>query len=202
MMQECAAKWRNMSTEDKTPYQAMADVDKERWQTEKAAEKKPKDQWRPKRPPSAYFLFLRDFRENWKSEHEDELNQPVPDPKPASEETKSDTTVADEAAKTTENSNKEETKSEVVSDGESALQIDESASNNNKPQLPSGDQTAAKAVKKDKPIRKTSRVVVRPLIRGKPDNLNGRPNYYNIIALYFTHYLLGEFLLATSAVKI
>ena len=202
MMQECAAKWRNMSTEDKTPYQAMADVDKERWQTEKAAEKKPKDQWRPKRPPSAYFLFLRDFRENWKSEHEDELNQPPPEPKAASEETKPDTTVPDDAGKTTENSNKEETKSEVVSDGESALQIDESASNNNKPQLPSGDQTAAKAVKKDKPIRKTSRVVVRPLIRGKPDNLNGRPNYYNIIALYFTHYLLGEFLLATSAVKI
>ena len=33
---------------------------------EKAAEKKPKDQWRPKRPPSAYFLFLKDFRANWK----------------------------------------------------------------------------------------------------------------------------------------
>ena len=201
MMQECAAKWRNMSTEDKTPYQAMADVDKERWQTEKAAEKKPKDQWRPKRPPSAYFLFLRDFRENWKSEHEDELNQP--DPKPAVEEAKPDaTTESGDAGQTTENSNKDETKSEAASDGESALQIDESASNNNKPQLPSGDQTAAKAVKKDKPIRKTSRVVVRPLIRGKPDNLNGRPNYYNIIALYFTHYLLGEFLLAAFAVKI
>ena len=170
MMQECAAKWRNMSTEDKTPYQAMADVDKERWQTEKAAEKKPKDQWRPKRPPSAYFLFLRDFRENWKSEHEDELNQ-QPEAKPATEETKPDVTdTATDAGQTTENSNKEETKSEVASDGESALQIDESASNNNKPQLPSGDQTAAKAVKKDKPIRKTSRVVVRPLIRGKPDN--------------------------------
>lgn len=201
MMQECAAKWRNMSTEDKTPYQAMADVDKERWQTEKAAEKKPKDQWRPKRPPSAYFLFLRDFRENWKSEHEDELNQP--DPKPAAEEAKPDaTTEPGDAGQTTENSNKDETKSDAASDGESALQIDESASNNNKPQLPSGDQTAAKAVKKDKPIRKTSRVVVRPLIRGKPDNLNGRPNYYNIIALYFTHYLLGEFLLAAFAVKI
>lgn len=41
-------------------------VFKERWLNEKAAEKKPKDQWRPKRPPSAYFLFLKDFRANWK----------------------------------------------------------------------------------------------------------------------------------------
>merc|ERR1712048_1067005 len=73
MMQECAAKWRNMSIEEKAPYQKLADVDKERWQTEKAAEKKPKDQYRPKRPPSAYFLFLRDFRESWKTEHEGEL---------------------------------------------------------------------------------------------------------------------------------
>ena len=72
-MQECAAKWRNMSIEEKAPYQKLADVDKERWQTEKAAEKKPKDQYRPKRPPSAYFLFLRDFREQWKNEHEGEL---------------------------------------------------------------------------------------------------------------------------------
>ena len=60
MMQECAAKWRSMDDEDKKPYQAMADKDKDRWTKEKAAEKKPKDQFRPKRPPSAYFLFLKE----------------------------------------------------------------------------------------------------------------------------------------------
>ena len=61
-MQECAAKWRSMDDEDKKPYQLMADKDKDRWTKEKAAEKKPKDQFRPKRPPSAYFLFL---KESW-----------------------------------------------------------------------------------------------------------------------------------------
>ncbi|CBY06802.1 unnamed protein product [Oikopleura dioica] len=73
MMQECAAKWRAMSDDEKKPYHELAGIDKvhlfvfkERWLNEKAAEKKPKDQWRPKRPPSAYFLFLKDFRANWK----------------------------------------------------------------------------------------------------------------------------------------
>jgi len=70
MMQECAAKWRGMDEVGKGPYQALADKDKERWLAEKAAEKKPKDQWRPKRPPSAYFLFLKDFRAEWKIEHD------------------------------------------------------------------------------------------------------------------------------------
>ena len=64
MMQECAAKWRSMDDEDKKPYQAMADKDKDRWTKEKAAEKKPKDQFRPKRPPSAYFLFLKESFSN------------------------------------------------------------------------------------------------------------------------------------------
>lgn len=78
MMQECAAKWRSMDDEAKTPYQALADKDKERWLTEKAAEKKPKDQWRPKRPPSAYFLFLKDFRALWKLEN-DVPEEPEPE---------------------------------------------------------------------------------------------------------------------------
>ncbi|CAG5107389.1 Oidioi.mRNA.OKI2018_I69.chr1.g3296.t1.cds [Oikopleura dioica] len=68
MMQECAAKWRAMTDEEKRPYHELACIDKERWVNEKAAEKKPKDQWRPKRPPSAYFLFLKDFRAGWKAD--------------------------------------------------------------------------------------------------------------------------------------
>ena len=148
MMQECAAKWRNMSIEEKAPYQKLADVDKERWQTEKAAEKKPKDQYRPKRPPSAYFLFLRDFREQWKNEHEGELKA----------EGEAKAVVAEEKKK---EDDKESAESE---DADSQLTIDESSqsSNNNKPDLsPTPDQTVpAPGGKKEKPPRKMSRVVV------------------------------------------
>lgn len=152
MMQECAAKWRNMSIEEKAPYQKLADVDKERWQTEKAAEKKPKDQYRPKRPPSAYFLFLRDFREQWKNEHEGELK--------AESEAKQ--------AITAEEKKKEDDKESAESeDADSQLTIDESSqsSNNNKPDLsessPTPDQTVpTPGGKKEKPPRKMSRVVV------------------------------------------
>ena len=70
IMPECGSKWRSMDDEDKKPYQALADQDKERWRIEKAAEKKPKDERRPKRPPSAYFLFLKDFRALWKLEND------------------------------------------------------------------------------------------------------------------------------------
>ena len=186
MMQECAAKWRNMSIEEKGPYQALADVDKERWQTEKAAEKKPKDQWRPKRPPSAYFLFLRDFRENWKLEHEDELKEEaarrlgqtvttetIPEvngntpsdsaaTEPGNEQPKDDSTATAETENSTENPE--------TPDEESSLQIDESASNNNKPPEaspvtvpPIPEVPPVKINKKDK-VRKTSRVVVRSLL--------------------------------------
>ena len=171
MMQECAAKWRNMSIEEKSPYQKLADIDKERWQTEKAAEKKPKDQYRPKRPPSAYFLFLRDFRESWKIEHEEEIK-------------------AEEAAKLArlqglekpkeekeEEEVKEKEKSQENDDTESQLTIDESSqsSNNNKPDVeqtpmltppevtPPPPPLLTPSGKKEKPPRKMSRVVVSTL---------------------------------------
>ena len=151
-MQECAAKWRNMSIEEKAPYQKLADVDKERWQTEKAAEKKPKDQYRPKRPPSAYFLFLRDFREQWKNEHEGELKAEV---------------EAKQAIAAEEKKKEEDKESAESEDADSQLTIDESSqsSNNNKPDLsessPTPDQTVpTPGGKKEKPPRKMSRVVV------------------------------------------
>nr|NP_001071792.1 transcription factor protein [Ciona intestinalis]BAE06615.1 transcription factor protein [Ciona intestinalis] len=63
--QACAEKWRNMNEEEKEPFLELSRRDRERWQKDKALEKKPRDPNRPKRPPSAYFLFLADFRKNY-----------------------------------------------------------------------------------------------------------------------------------------
>ena len=169
MMQECAAKWRNMSIEEKSPYQKLADVDKERWQTEKAAEKKPKDQYRPKRPPSAYFLFLRDFRESWKIEHEEELK--------AEEAAKLARLQGLEKPEEEKEEDKEKENTQENDDTESQLTIDESSqsSNNNKPDVeqtptltppevtPPPPPLLTPSGKKEKPPRKMSRVVVSTL---------------------------------------
>lgn len=177
MMQECAAKWRNMSIEEKSPYQKLADIDKERWQTEKAAEKKPKDQYRPKRPPSAYFLFLRDFRESWKIEHEEELKA-----EEAAKQARLQGVKLEEEAKEKEEEKEIKTENaESGEDAESQLTIDESSqsSNNNKPDVtppspsppvpptmtptltpPDVTPIVTPGGKKEKPPRKMSRVVV------------------------------------------
>lgn len=70
MTQECAAKWRTMNDDDKTEYMRLAEKDRERWTREKNIEKKPRDPLRPKRPPSAYFLFLTDFRISYPSKND------------------------------------------------------------------------------------------------------------------------------------
>jgi len=54
-----------MSEDEKEPFLELSRRDRERWQRDKAVEKKPRDPNRPKRPPSAYFLFLGDFRKNY-----------------------------------------------------------------------------------------------------------------------------------------
>lgn len=54
-----------MTKEQKAPYESLAKTDRVRWETEKNAAEKPKDPARPKRPPSAYFLFLDDFRSKY-----------------------------------------------------------------------------------------------------------------------------------------
>jgi len=64
--QACAEKWRNMCEEEKEPFLELSRRDRERWLKDKALEKKPRDPNRPKRPPSAYFLFLADFRKQYK----------------------------------------------------------------------------------------------------------------------------------------
>lgn len=63
--QACAEKWRNMTDGEKEPFLELSRRDRERWQKDKALEKKPRDPNRPKRPPSAYFLFLAEFRKKY-----------------------------------------------------------------------------------------------------------------------------------------
>lgn len=63
--QACAEKWRNMCDDEKEPFLELSRRDRERWQRDKALEKKPRDPNRPKRPPSAYFLFLAEFRKSY-----------------------------------------------------------------------------------------------------------------------------------------
>nr|XP_039262634.1 high mobility group protein DSP1-like isoform X2 [Styela clava] len=63
--QACAEKWRHMTEDEKEPFLELARRDRERWQQDKSLEKRPRDPNRPKRPPSAYFLFLADFRKSY-----------------------------------------------------------------------------------------------------------------------------------------
>lgn len=79
--------WNGMSEDDKKPYEAMAAKDKERYQKEKdsgletkprkvkgekKAGKKKKDPNAPKRPQSAYFLWLNENRAKIIEEHKPE----------------------------------------------------------------------------------------------------------------------------------
>lgn len=69
---EVAAIWKDFPDEDKTPYEKLAAADKSRYEKEMLAYsgKRPKDDNKPKRPQSAYFLFLASFREKKKSSFE------------------------------------------------------------------------------------------------------------------------------------
>jgi len=60
---DCSEKWRALTVETKKPFDDKAAIDKARYQEEIAAYKgKTVDPNKPKRPPTAYFLFLADFR--------------------------------------------------------------------------------------------------------------------------------------------
>ena len=54
-----------MNDHEKEPFLELSRRDRERWEKDKALEKKPRDPNRPKRPPSAYFLFLAEFRKQF-----------------------------------------------------------------------------------------------------------------------------------------
>jgi len=60
----CGAAWKSMTDEEKAPYTAKYNIDKARWMKEKGALDKQlgKDPTKPKRPQTAYFFFLAEFR--------------------------------------------------------------------------------------------------------------------------------------------
>lgn len=59
---ECAAKWATMSEEEKKPFMDAASRDRERYKTEMAIYKPARDASKPKRPGTAFMLFMVDFR--------------------------------------------------------------------------------------------------------------------------------------------
>lgn len=60
---ECSAEWAKLTKAEKKPFDDKAAVDKERYQKEMDAYKgKTTDPNKPKKAPTAYFLFLADYR--------------------------------------------------------------------------------------------------------------------------------------------
>ena len=62
-----SGRWRELSSAGRKPFDELAAKDKKRYENEMAAYggkggKRAKDANKPKRPQSAYFLFLADFR--------------------------------------------------------------------------------------------------------------------------------------------
>lgn len=59
---ECAAKWATMTEEDKKPFLDAASRDRDRYKREMAVYKPARDASKPKRPGTAFMLFMVDFR--------------------------------------------------------------------------------------------------------------------------------------------
>ncbi|XP_013775304.1 intrastrand cross-link recognition protein-like isoform X2 [Limulus polyphemus] len=59
---ECAAKWNSMSEEEKQPFIDASSKDRERYRREMAIYKPARDSNKPKRPGTAFMLFMSDFR--------------------------------------------------------------------------------------------------------------------------------------------
>lgn len=59
---ECAGKWNTMAEEDKKPFLETAARDRERYKREMAVFKPARDANKPKRPGTAFMLFMGDFR--------------------------------------------------------------------------------------------------------------------------------------------
>ncbi|CAD5126091.1 DgyrCDS14259 [Dimorphilus gyrociliatus] len=74
---EVSAEWKTLSTAARKPFEDKAKIDKERYSSEMSnykGRKTTKDPSKPKRPCSAYFIFLAEFRVENKSkysEHKD-----------------------------------------------------------------------------------------------------------------------------------
>jgi len=59
---ECAGKWNAMQEEDKKPFLEVAAKDRDRYKREMAVFKPARDANKPKRPGTAFMLFMGDFR--------------------------------------------------------------------------------------------------------------------------------------------
>nr|XP_058955132.1 high mobility group protein B3-like [Pocillopora verrucosa] len=68
--------WKNLTDEEKKPYNILAQEDKERYLKESGKLAK-KESDKPKRAPTAYFIFLAEFREQMKGKKIDD-NQKIP----------------------------------------------------------------------------------------------------------------------------
>ncbi|KAL8594722.1 hypothetical protein ACOMHN_051668 [Nucella lapillus] len=65
---ECSAKWREMNETKKKPFDELAAKDKARYDQQMTAYRgKKTDPNKPKRPMTAYFMFLGEFREKMKN---------------------------------------------------------------------------------------------------------------------------------------
>lgn len=62
----CGAKWGLMNEEEKRPHIEKAIADRKRYEGEMAMYRKVRDPDKPKKPPTAYFYFLTDFRARMK----------------------------------------------------------------------------------------------------------------------------------------
>lgn len=62
----CGAKWGLMNEEEKRPHIEKALADRKRYEGEMAMYRKVRDPDKPKKPPTAYFYFLTDFRARMK----------------------------------------------------------------------------------------------------------------------------------------
>ncbi|XP_033646910.1 high mobility group protein B3-like [Asterias rubens] len=62
----CGAKWTSMNETERKPYAELALTDRERYLAQREMFTKKRDPDKPKKPATAYFLFLEDFRKKMK----------------------------------------------------------------------------------------------------------------------------------------
>jgi len=78
LAKEAAEKWHAMDTDTRKPFDEQAAADKRRYEQEMGVFKPARDPNKPKRPSTAYFHFLADFRQKMKGTdigHKDVIRQ-------------------------------------------------------------------------------------------------------------------------------
>jgi len=66
LAKEAAVKWNGMDEETRMPFEERAAADRKRYEKEMTIFKPPRDPNKPKRPSTAYFHFMADFRAKMK----------------------------------------------------------------------------------------------------------------------------------------